>query len=71
MLYVSHMFHVLPEMYQQNLAKALAHHFEAKLLLLDASDFSLKVSREVINFSCSLLSQASDNFSLLFLLTLI
>ncbi|KAL5814263.1 hypothetical protein ACOSQ4_024904 [Xanthoceras sorbifolium] len=31
------------ELYQQMLAKALAHYFEAKLLLLDATDFSLKI----------------------------
>lgn len=31
------------ESYQQTLAKALSHHFEAKLLLLDMSDFSLKM----------------------------
>ncbi|KZV31525.1 fidgetin-like protein 1-like [Dorcoceras hygrometricum] len=31
------------ETYQQMLAKALAHHFEAKLLLLDVTDFSLKI----------------------------
>ncbi|KAA8520892.1 hypothetical protein F0562_011565 [Nyssa sinensis] len=31
------------ELYQQILAKALAHYFEAKLLLLDATDFSLKI----------------------------
>ncbi|KAK4431399.1 hypothetical protein Salat_0902000 [Sesamum alatum] len=31
------------ELYQQMLAKALAHYFEAKLLLLDISDFSLKM----------------------------
>ncbi|KAF6154538.1 hypothetical protein GIB67_027811 [Kingdonia uniflora] len=31
------------ELYQQMLAKALAHYFEAKLLLLDANDFSLKM----------------------------
>ncbi|XP_076929212.1 uncharacterized protein LOC143593478 [Bidens hawaiensis] len=31
------------ESYQQMLAKALAHYFEAKLLLLDVTDFSLKV----------------------------
>ncbi|KAL2527373.1 P-loop containing nucleoside triphosphate hydrolase superfamily protein [Abeliophyllum distichum] len=31
------------ELYQQMLAKALAHHFEAKLLLLDIFDFSLKM----------------------------
>ncbi|KAL3643097.1 hypothetical protein CASFOL_013912 [Castilleja foliolosa] len=29
-------------LYQQMLARALAHHFEAKLLLLDLTDFSLK-----------------------------
>ncbi|CAK9176936.1 unnamed protein product [Ilex paraguariensis] len=31
------------ELYQQMLAKALAHYFEAKLLLLDITDFSLKM----------------------------
>ncbi|KAL3652740.1 hypothetical protein CASFOL_002421 [Castilleja foliolosa] len=31
------------EMYQQMLAKALAHYFEARLLLLDVNDFSLKI----------------------------
>ncbi|KAK1322151.1 Katanin p60 ATPase-containing subunit A1 [Acorus calamus] len=31
------------ELYQQMLAKALAHFFETKLLLLDVTDFSLKV----------------------------
>ncbi|PIN21674.1 AAA+-type ATPase [Handroanthus impetiginosus] len=31
------------ELYLQMLAKALAHHFEAKLLLLDINDFSLKM----------------------------
>ncbi|XP_077212438.1 uncharacterized protein LOC143847481 [Tasmannia lanceolata] len=31
------------ELYQQMLAKALAHYFEAKLLLLDVTDFSLKI----------------------------
>ncbi|EPS65718.1 hypothetical protein M569_09059 [Genlisea aurea] len=31
------------ESYQQMLARALAHRFEAKLLLLDVNDFSLKV----------------------------
>lgn len=31
------------ELYQQMLAKALAHFFEAKLLLLDVIDFSLKI----------------------------
>ena len=31
------------------LAKALAHYFEAKLLLLDVTDFSLKVSVSIEN----------------------
>ncbi|XP_073131716.1 uncharacterized protein [Henckelia pumila] len=31
------------ELYQQMLAKALAQYFEAKLLLLDVTDFSLKI----------------------------
>ncbi|XP_026664860.2 uncharacterized protein LOC103718546 isoform X2 [Phoenix dactylifera] len=31
------------ELYQQMLAKALAHYFEAKLLLLDVTDFSRKI----------------------------
>ncbi|KAJ4794536.1 P-loop containing nucleoside triphosphate hydrolases superfamily protein [Rhynchospora pubera] len=31
------------ELYQQMLAKALAHYFEAKLLLLDTTDFFLKL----------------------------
>ncbi|EOY24880.1 P-loop containing nucleoside triphosphate hydrolases superfamily protein isoform 1 [Theobroma cacao] len=31
------------ELYQQMLAKALAHYFESKLLLLDVTDFSLKI----------------------------
>lgn len=34
------------ELYQQVLAKALAHYFEAKLLLLDATDFSLKIQNK-------------------------
>lgn len=32
------------ELYQQMLAKALAHYYEAKLLLLDVTEFSIKVS---------------------------
>lgn len=44
----------LLELYQQMLAKALAHYFEAKLLLLDVTDFSLKVSLYLeITFLCS------------------
>ncbi|XVF51400.1 hypothetical protein PTKIN_Ptkin04bG0182300 [Pterospermum kingtungense] len=31
------------ELYQQMLARALAHYFESKLLLLDVTDFSLKI----------------------------
>lgn len=31
------------ELYQQMLAKALAHYFESKLLLLDVADFSIKM----------------------------
>ncbi|PQQ05834.1 peroxisomal biogenesis factor 6 [Prunus yedoensis var. nudiflora] len=31
------------ELYQQQLAKALAHYFQAKLLLLDVTNFSLKI----------------------------
>nr|CAD1834051.1 unnamed protein product [Ananas comosus var. bracteatus] len=34
---------VSEELYQQMLAKALAHYFESKLLLLDVPDFSLKI----------------------------
>ncbi|XP_057477868.1 uncharacterized protein LOC130765457 isoform X2 [Actinidia eriantha] len=37
--YISH----FEELYQQMLAKALAHYFEAKLLLLDVTDFLLKI----------------------------
>ena len=52
--YVSH----FEENYQQMLSKALAHFFEAKLLLLDVSDFSLKVS--AISWSFPLLSNCTD-----------
>ena len=34
------------------LAKALAHYFEAKLLLLDVTDFSLKVCLDCGFFFC-------------------
>jgi hypothetical protein len=34
----------MKELYQQMLAKALAHFFEAKFLLLDPTDFLIKVS---------------------------
>ncbi|KAH9625381.1 hypothetical protein KSS87_011452 [Heliosperma pusillum] len=34
------------ELYQQMLAKALAYHFDAKLLLLDVADFSIKMQNK-------------------------
>ncbi|KAH6763295.1 P-loop containing nucleoside triphosphate hydrolases superfamily protein [Perilla frutescens var. hirtella] len=42
------------EMYHQMLAKALAHFFDAKLLLLDVTDYSLKIQSK---YGCS--SEAS------------
>lgn len=47
---MSDLLHILIEMYHQTLAKALAHFFEAKLLLLDVTDFNLKVSWEAMQF---------------------
>ncbi|KAM7267173.1 hypothetical protein ACFE04_009339 [Oxalis oulophora] len=38
------------ELYQQMLAKALAHYFESKLLILDISDFSMKIQSK---FGCT------------------
>ncbi|KAL8095818.1 hypothetical protein AgCh_036980 [Apium graveolens] len=38
------------EIYQQMLAKALSHYFEAKLLLLDVPDFSMKMQSK---YGCS------------------
>ncbi|XP_054777752.1 peroxisomal ATPase PEX6-like isoform X2 [Prosopis cineraria] len=38
------------ELYLQTLAKALAHRFESKLLLLDVADFSLKIQSK---YGCS------------------
>ena len=35
------------EFYQQMLAKALSHYCESKLLLLDITDFSIKVSQPI------------------------
>lgn len=46
------------ELYQQMLAKALAHFFESKMLLLDVTDFSLKVS--VPSWSYPLVSKCAD-----------
>ncbi|XP_048422554.1 LOW QUALITY PROTEIN: ribosome biogenesis ATPase RIX7-like [Pyrus x bretschneideri] len=37
------------ELYQQQLAKALSHYFQAKLLLLDLTDFSLKIQSKYGN----------------------
>ncbi|KAM1397097.1 hypothetical protein ACFX2I_014712 [Malus domestica] len=37
------------ELYQQQLAKALSHYFQAKLLLLDVTDFSLKIQSKYGN----------------------
>ncbi|XP_054778602.1 LOW QUALITY PROTEIN: uncharacterized protein LOC129286651 [Prosopis cineraria] len=34
------------ELYMQTIAKALAHHFQSKLLLLDIFDFTLKIKRK-------------------------
>ncbi|XP_031384449.1 uncharacterized protein LOC116198249 isoform X1 [Punica granatum] len=50
------------ELYQQMLAKALAHYFEAKLLLLDVTDFSLKIqSKYGINKELSLKRSPSES----------
>ncbi|KAG6399363.1 hypothetical protein SASPL_140841 [Salvia splendens] len=63
---MSHMFHVLLEMYHQMLAKALAHFFEAKLLLLDASDFSLKIqSKSTSEATLSRISELFGSFAML------
>ncbi|KAL2902691.1 putative AAA domain-containing protein C24B10.10c [Bienertia sinuspersici] len=49
------------ELYQQMLAKALAHFFEAKLLLLDVNDFVLKIqSKYGINNESSFKRSASE-----------
>lgn len=44
---------VFEEFYQENLAKALAHYFESKLLILDIYNFVWKV---VFNIFFTLLS---------------
>lgn len=41
------------EFYQQRLAKALSHYCESKLLLLDITDFSIKVNQQHIVFLSS------------------
>lgn len=54
--------YVFPEFYQQMLAKALAHHFEAKLLLLDIADFSIKVNylESHSHLSCAFIFSCSE-----------
>ncbi|KAK9045171.1 hypothetical protein V6N11_059060 [Hibiscus sabdariffa] len=46
------------ELYQQMLAKALAHYFESKLLLLDIADFSLKMQSK---YGCTKKEPAPTN----------
>ncbi|KAE8722501.1 hypothetical protein F3Y22_tig00013960pilonHSYRG00158 [Hibiscus syriacus] len=54
------------ELYQQMLARALAHYFESKLLLLDVTDFSLKCfKRSSSESTLELLSGLFSSFSLL------
>lgn len=43
-------FFFCEELYQQMLAKGLAHYFDAKLLILDVIDFALKVSCYIFIF---------------------
>ncbi|KAF3789758.1 Spastin [Nymphaea thermarum] len=53
------------ELYQQMLAKALAHYFEAKLLLLDTTDFSLKsLKRSISEVTLGRMSSFLSSFSL-------
>ncbi|XP_058096112.1 uncharacterized protein LOC131241327 [Magnolia sinica] len=60
------------ELYQQMLAKALARYFEAKLLLLDVTDFSLKIqskygtSRKEPTFKRSISETTLERMSNLF-----
>ncbi|KAL2455630.1 Uncharacterized protein Fot_57373 [Forsythia ovata] len=50
----------------QTLAKALAHHFEAKLLLLDITDFSLKsLKRSISEVTLERMSSLIGSFSIL------
>ncbi|XP_051143289.1 uncharacterized protein LOC127259751 [Andrographis paniculata] len=50
------------ESYQQMLVKALAHHFEAKLLVLDVHDFSVKIQSKygIANRDTSLKKSISE-----------
>ncbi|KAF9667442.1 hypothetical protein SADUNF_Sadunf15G0023500 [Salix dunnii] len=60
------------EFYHQMLAKALAHNFESKLLLLDVSDFSMKMqskygcSKKESSFSRSISGTTLERMSSLF-----
>lgn len=60
------------ELYQQMLAKALAHHFKSKLLLLDITDFSLKMqskygcTKKEASFKRSISEMTLDRVSSLF-----
>ncbi|CAN6464620.1 unnamed protein product [Victoria cruziana] len=49
------------ELYQQMLAKALAHYFEAKLLLLDVTDFSIKLQNKYGNRNSSIGSESGGD----------
>ncbi|RDX58160.1 hypothetical protein CR513_62544, partial [Mucuna pruriens] len=55
-----------PELYQQMLARALAHYFESKLLLLDIIDFSVKSFRRSISeVTLERMSSLFGSFSML------
>ncbi|XP_006282408.2 putative cell division cycle ATPase [Capsella rubella] len=66
------------EFYQQMLAKALSHYFESKLLLLDITDFSIKIQskygctkkepfhkRSISEFTLDKMSSLMGSFSML------
>ncbi|CAA0838200.1 P-loop containing nucleoside triphosphate hydrolases superfamily protein [Striga hermonthica] len=54
------------ELYQQMLAKALAHYFGAELLLLDVNDFSLKsFKRSISESTLGRMSELFGSFSML------
>ncbi|KAE8662159.1 Spastin [Hibiscus syriacus] len=54
------------ELYQQMLAKAMAHYFKSKLLLMDVSDFSLKaLKRSISEVTLDRVNSLFGSFSLL------
>ncbi|KAJ8442059.1 hypothetical protein Cgig2_007897 [Carnegiea gigantea] len=57
------------ELYQQMLAKALAHYFESKLLLLDVANFSMKMQNKYGCNKKEAVSSAFGFFSIGFLFT--